>query len=115
MKPRLVKAESCGNLGELTKEPTKEWQPIRKHKRKGGWRKRFKTKQGNGTWEEPSLVIWNARGLMARGGHKLTEVSEMALATRVKVIVITETHFDHDAGFDTDVRAQPARLPEDGQ
>ena len=24
----------------------------------------------------------------------------MAMATRVKVIVITETHFDHDAGFE---------------
>ncbi len=36
---------------------------------------------------------------MAKGGHKLTELAELAMETRVRVIVITETHFDQDAGF----------------
>ncbi len=61
--------------------------------RRGGWRERFSRKGGEDA-ERPSLVVWNARGLMVKKGHKHLELALLAAETQPLVIAITESHLD---------------------
>eukprot|EP00662_Eupelagonemidae_sp_cell21_P015808 gene15808-biopygen88115 len=65
----------------------------KKKSRRGGWRERFMGRGGKRV-DSPSLLLWNARGLMTGKGHKLSELAEIAAAKRPAVIAITESHLD---------------------
>ena len=39
-------------------------------------------------------MVWNARGLMVRKGHKHAEIAALAAEQEPKVIAITESHLN---------------------
>eukprot|EP00662_Eupelagonemidae_sp_cell21_P045773 gene45773-biopygen44465 len=42
----------------------------------------------------PSIIVWNARGLMVKKGHKQLQLALIAAERRPRVIAITESHLD---------------------
>ena len=63
-------------------------------RRRGGAAEWAKNRGGGGAREGLGLILWNAQGLLARGGSKMDAVREAARREEVGVVVVTETFLE---------------------
>lgn len=80
----------------------------RRRGKRGGWREGFMGRGGE-VRQDPSLLVWNAQGMMSAKGHKRDELAMLVQEQRPRVVAITESHLDDSFG-DGEVRVLPSDL-----